>query len=100
MQLFNRYVSTRSLTVFGGEMLLIFGSVALAASLQGGDIEEVLLLHPAASPDKASTRTAAGASPHLRRPGRSADLMCSSLAAGRPGPRGEIAAPGRDRPVS
>jgi sugar transferase (PEP-CTERM system associated) len=34
MQLFNRYVSTRSLTVFGGEMLLIFGSVALAASLQ------------------------------------------------------------------
>jgi sugar transferase (PEP-CTERM system associated) len=35
MQLFNRYVSTRSLTVFGGEMCLIFGSVALAASLQG-----------------------------------------------------------------
>ena len=35
MQLFNRYVSTRSLTVFGGELLLIFGSVALAASLQG-----------------------------------------------------------------
>ena len=34
MQLFNRYVSTRSLTVFGGELLLIFGSVALAASLQ------------------------------------------------------------------
>src|SRR5687768_18390324 len=34
MQLFNRYVSTRSLTVFGGEMLLIFGSVALAATLQ------------------------------------------------------------------
>jgi sugar transferase (PEP-CTERM system associated) len=34
MQLFNRYVSTRSLTVFAGEMLLIFGSVALAASLQ------------------------------------------------------------------
>ena len=34
MQLFNRYVSTRSLTVFGGEMLLIFGSVALAAGLQ------------------------------------------------------------------
>ena len=33
MQLFNRYVSTRSLTVFGGELLLIFGSVALAASL-------------------------------------------------------------------
>ncbi|MDQ3346753.1 MAG: hypothetical protein M3545_02185, partial [Acidobacteriota bacterium] len=35
MQLFNRYVSTRSLTVFGGEMLLIFGSVALAAIVQG-----------------------------------------------------------------
>ena len=36
MQLFNRYVSTRSLTVFGGELLLIFGSVALAAALQTG----------------------------------------------------------------
>ena len=35
MQLFNRYVSTRSLTVFGGELLLIFGSVALAARVQG-----------------------------------------------------------------
>src|SRR3954464_4633609 len=35
MQLFNRYISTRNLTVFGGELLLIFGSVALAASLQG-----------------------------------------------------------------
>ena len=34
MQLFNRYVSTRSLTIFTGEMVLIFGSVALAASLQ------------------------------------------------------------------
>jgi sugar transferase (PEP-CTERM system associated) len=34
MQLFNRYVSTRSLTVFAGELLLIFGSVALAATLQ------------------------------------------------------------------
>ena len=34
MQLFNRYVSTRSLTVFAGELCLIFGSVALAASLQ------------------------------------------------------------------
>ena len=34
MQLFNRYVSTRSLTVFAGELLLIFGSVALAALLQ------------------------------------------------------------------
>jgi lipopolysaccharide/colanic/teichoic acid biosynthesis glycosyltransferase len=34
MQLFNRYVSTRSLTVFAGELVLIFGSVALAASLQ------------------------------------------------------------------
>jgi sugar transferase (PEP-CTERM system associated) len=35
MQLFNRYVSTRSLTVFAGEALLIFGSVALAAAIQG-----------------------------------------------------------------
>ena len=35
MQLFNRYVSTRSLTVFAGELLLIFGSVALAAVVQG-----------------------------------------------------------------
>jgi len=34
MQLFNRYVSTRRLTIFGGELLLIFGSVALAAALQ------------------------------------------------------------------
>jgi sugar transferase (PEP-CTERM system associated) len=34
MQLFNRHVSTRSLTVFAAELLLIFGSVALAASLQ------------------------------------------------------------------
>ncbi len=34
MQLFNRYVSTRSLTVFAGELLLIFGSVALAAAFQ------------------------------------------------------------------
>jgi sugar transferase (PEP-CTERM system associated) len=34
MQLFNRHVSTRSLTVFAGELFLIFGSVALAASLQ------------------------------------------------------------------
>ena len=34
MQLFNRYVSTRSLTVFAGELLLIFGSVALAAAIQ------------------------------------------------------------------
>src|ERR671914_2387604 len=34
MQLFNRYVSTRGLTVFAGELLLIFGSVALAAALQ------------------------------------------------------------------
>src|SRR5687768_1868837 len=34
MQLFNRYVSTRGLTVFAAELLLIFGSVALAAALQ------------------------------------------------------------------
>ena len=38
MQLFNRYVSTRGLTVFAGELLLIFGSVALAAGLQGGEL--------------------------------------------------------------
>jgi sugar transferase (PEP-CTERM system associated) len=35
MQLFNRHVSTRSLTVFGAETALIFGSVALAARVQG-----------------------------------------------------------------
>jgi sugar transferase (PEP-CTERM system associated) len=34
MQLFNRHVSTRSLTVFTGELVLIFGSVALAAAVQ------------------------------------------------------------------
>jgi sugar transferase (PEP-CTERM system associated) len=34
MQLFNRYVSTRGLTVFAAELLLIFGSVALAAAVQ------------------------------------------------------------------
>ena len=34
MQLFNRYVSTRGLTVFAAELVLIFGSVALAAALQ------------------------------------------------------------------
>ncbi len=40
MQLFNRYVSTRSLTVFTAELFLIFGSVALAASVQsGGNLE-------------------------------------------------------------
>ena len=43
MQLFNRYVSTRSLTVFAAELLLIFGSVALAAALQnGGDLADNL----------------------------------------------------------
>ena len=35
MQVFNRHVSTRGLTVFGAELLLISGSVALAATLQG-----------------------------------------------------------------
>jgi sugar transferase (PEP-CTERM system associated) len=34
MPLFNRYVSTRGLTVFAAELLLIFGSVALAAAVQ------------------------------------------------------------------
>jgi sugar transferase (PEP-CTERM system associated) len=36
MQLFDRYVSARSLTVFAAELLLIFGSVSFAASLQNG----------------------------------------------------------------
>jgi sugar transferase (PEP-CTERM system associated) len=36
MQLFNRFISTRSLTVFTGELFLIFGSVALAARFQTG----------------------------------------------------------------
>jgi sugar transferase (PEP-CTERM system associated) len=34
MQLFNRHVSTRALTVFTSELGLIFGSVALAAAVQ------------------------------------------------------------------
>ena len=34
MQVFNRYVSTRGVTVFAAELLLISGSVALAASFQ------------------------------------------------------------------
>jgi sugar transferase (PEP-CTERM system associated) len=43
MQVFNRHVSTRSLTVFSAEMLLIFGSVALAAALQqAGDLGDNL----------------------------------------------------------
>ena len=36
MQLFNRHVSMRSLTVFTGELLLIFGSMAVASALQNG----------------------------------------------------------------
>src|SRR5688572_11014253 len=35
MQLFNRYVSPRGLTVFGCEIMLIFGSVAVAACAHG-----------------------------------------------------------------
>ena len=35
MQVFNRQVSTRGLTVFAAEVLLISGSVALAAAVQG-----------------------------------------------------------------
>jgi sugar transferase (PEP-CTERM system associated) len=35
MQLFNRYVSPRGLTVFGGEMMLIVGSLALATRAHG-----------------------------------------------------------------
>jgi sugar transferase (PEP-CTERM system associated) len=37
MQVFNRHVSTRGLTVFAAELLLISGSVALAAGLQDSD---------------------------------------------------------------
>ncbi len=36
MQLFDRYVSPRSLTVFAAELFLIFGSVSLAAGVQDG----------------------------------------------------------------
>ena len=36
MQLFDRYVSPRSLTVFSAELFLIFGSVSLAAGIQDG----------------------------------------------------------------
>src|SRR3954469_9386937 len=36
MQVFNRNVSVRGLTVFGFEVVLISGSMALAASLHGG----------------------------------------------------------------
>src|SRR5687768_5584093 len=36
MQLFSRYVSPRGLTVFGCEILLIYGSVAIAARAHGG----------------------------------------------------------------
>jgi sugar transferase (PEP-CTERM system associated) len=39
MQLFNRYVSPRGLTVFGCEIMLIFGSVALAARAHGVSAE-------------------------------------------------------------
>ena len=34
MQVFNRYVSTRGLTVFAAELLLISGSVTLAAAVR------------------------------------------------------------------
>ncbi|HSL21384.1 MAG TPA: TIGR03013 family XrtA/PEP-CTERM system glycosyltransferase [Vicinamibacterales bacterium] len=36
MQLFDRYVSPRSLTVFAAELFLIFGSVSVAAGIQDG----------------------------------------------------------------
>jgi sugar transferase (PEP-CTERM system associated) len=39
MQLFNRYVSPRGLTVFGCEILLIFGSVAIAARAHGAQAD-------------------------------------------------------------
>lgn len=38
MQLFNRYVSPRGLTVFGFEILLIFGSVAIATQAHGAGV--------------------------------------------------------------
>jgi sugar transferase (PEP-CTERM system associated) len=41
MQLFNRYVSPRGLTVFGCEILLIFGSVAIAARAHGAGADVV-----------------------------------------------------------
>jgi sugar transferase (PEP-CTERM system associated) len=50
MQLFNRYVSPRGLTVFGCEILLIFGSVAIAARAHGtgtavpGDLWKIALV--------------------------------------------------------
>jgi sugar transferase (PEP-CTERM system associated) len=50
MQLFNRYVSPRGLTVFGCEILLIFGSVAIAARAHGaagdvtGDLWKIALI--------------------------------------------------------
>src|SRR5436190_2151040 len=49
MQLFNRHVSTRTLTVFTGELVLIFGSVALAAAIQHtadlpGNLGKILLV--------------------------------------------------------
>src|SRR4051812_32306845 len=50
MQLFNRYVSSRGLTVFGCEILLIFGSVAIAARAHGvgahvaGDLWKIALV--------------------------------------------------------
>jgi sugar transferase (PEP-CTERM system associated) len=50
MQLFNRYVSPRGLTVFGCEILLIFGSVAIAARAHGagadvtGDVWKIALV--------------------------------------------------------
>ena len=50
MQLFNRYVSPRGLTVFGCEIMLIFGSVAVAARAHGvaadvpGDVWKIALV--------------------------------------------------------
>jgi len=41
MQLFNRYVSPRGLTVFGGEILLIFGSMAIAARAHSAEASVV-----------------------------------------------------------
>ncbi len=48
MTLFKRSVSSRSVAVFGGEVLLIFGSLALALQLRGADPTALGLLWRAA----------------------------------------------------
>jgi sugar transferase (PEP-CTERM system associated) len=43
MQVFNRYVSPRGVTVFAGEILLVFGSITTAAYLHGGLADPITL---------------------------------------------------------